>query len=142
VPLNEYKETLRAMLKGDAKRAHQLSAEIENAPWQQSGALATAVCAILADERFVDNDDSEAVQGFVAEMMQDYATADPPLKPFMCEVVVRVALGESELLKGLDVNDLTVHQMAFMNKVVQDAELTDSEIDGLLDEAEQLLKQM
>ena len=140
--VSQYKEVLRAMLKGDTETAKRLSDQIVDAPWKESGALVTAVCAILAEDHF-DNDDSPAaIKRFVTDMMNNYADADPPLKPLVGEAVVRVALGESELMKGIDINDFTIHQMAFVNKIVEDDELSDRQVDELLDEAEALLAQM
>ncbi|TQL76320.1 hypothetical protein FB566_1847 [Stackebrandtia endophytica] len=130
------------MLKGEADKAAELARSIEDAPWTESGALLTAVCGILAEERFEADESPAAIRVFVDEMLQNYADADPPLKPLMCEVAARVALGELQLLKGLDLNDLAIHQMAFMNKIVQDAELSPGEIDELLDDAMTLVEEL
>ncbi|MFD0557685.1 hypothetical protein ACFQ3B_11650 [Stackebrandtia endophytica] len=137
-----YKETLRAMLKGDNERAAELGSSVGDASWRESGVLLTAVCAILAEDRFDADDSPAAIKSFVDEMMRNYANASPPLTSLMCEVVVRIALGEGELLKGVDVNDLSIHQMAFMNKVVQDADMAPQQIDELLDEATDLVSDL
>jgi|GEM_PF-3416062 len=140
--LDIYKETLRAMLKGDTDRAAELGSSVSDASWSESGVLLTAVCAILAEDRFDADDSPAAIKTFVDEMMRNYANANPPLKPLMCEVVVRVSLGESEILKGVDINELSIHQMAFMNKVVQDAGLSAHQIDELLDDATAMVSEL
>lgn len=134
-----YRRIFQAMLNGDAETAKQLNENQGEVTWKDSGLLVTAAFALLAEQRFADDESHAAVKAFVAEAEQNYAQAASPIKPLVAEGVTRAVLGEAELLDDISRDDQQSTQLLLTYKIVQDSEMTPEQVNQLLDEAETLV---
>ncbi|HZE41074.1 MAG TPA: hypothetical protein VE172_19925 [Stackebrandtia sp.] len=130
-----------AMLNGDASTAKRLNKAQGEVTWQDSGLLVTAAFALLAEKRFAADESRTAVKAFVAEAQQNYADSPTPIKPLVAEAVTRGVLGEESLLEEVSREDQQSTQMLLAYKIVQDAEMSATDVARVLDDAEALVDQ-
>lgn len=137
----EYRQVLEAVLTGNADEAKRLNEAQGAVTWKDSGLLVTAAFALAAEKRFAADSSHEAVLAFVAEAQQNFAQSPTPIKPLTAEALTRSVLGEETLLGEVSREDQQSVQMLLTYKIVQDSDLTKSEIIKLLDDAEALVVQ-
>lgn len=137
----EYRRIFEAVLTGNADEAKRLNEAQGSVTWKDSGLLVTAAYALAAEKRFAADDSHGAVMAFVAEAQRNYAQSPTPIKPLVAEAVTRAVLGEETLLNEVSREDQQSTQMLLTYKIVQDNDMTDTQIAKLLDDAESLVDQ-
>lgn len=134
----KYKQMLRAGLVGDFDTAERLDGELGDVSWQDAGVLVNALFALAVQDRFEADVDRAEIRAFVTDTIHEYRSVEPPFKPLMTEGLIRSVLGEDDLSKEIPKSEAIPVQTAIVNKIVNDAGLSHSDIDALLDEAEAL----
>ncbi|GAA4910490.1 hypothetical protein LX16_2706 [Stackebrandtia albiflava] len=135
---DKYRQMLRAGLVGDYDTAERYGAELGEVSWQDSGVLVNALFTLTVQDKFDDDADRDDIRAFVRQLLDDYSTADPPLKPLMAEGLIRSVLGEDELYREIDKVEAIPTQTAIAYKLVSDANLSTEQIDELLADASEL----
>lgn len=133
-----YRQILEASLRGDFDEAERLNAELGDIPFSESAVLVGAAFYVAVKHQFREDSNHAAVIAFVNEAMAEYANAQPPMNSVTAEALVRAALGESELMRGIEAEEAVPTQLSLVYKVVQDAQLSGDDISALLDQSERL----
>ena len=135
--ISQYKEHLRAMFKGESERSRQILESMGDGPWPGTGRFNLAVFGLATEMRFEDDESHEAVLAFVARLMDSLQGQPGAPKPLQVELLIRAALGETELLDEVPAETANTIMPLVAHVVVNDLELTGQAIDQLLDDAEE-----
>jgi hypothetical protein len=132
----QYKEHLRALFKRDPDTAQRIADSMGDGTWQGSGRMNLAVFGLAAEKRFKDDKSHEAVLKFVSDASTAWASAPNPPNALHLELLIRAVLGEPALFDEVpaDVRNTIFPTAAYL--MVEDLDLSDTEIDQLLDAAE------
>lgn len=132
----QYKEHLRAMFKDDADQAQRILESMGDGPWEGTGRLNLAVFGLAARKRFASDKSHEAVIKFVRDADQAWASAAESPNPLHVELLVRAALGETDLFDAVPGDARSVIMPIAAYVMVTDMGLSSAEIDDLLNDAE------
>ena len=131
-----YRDVLRALLLGEREKADELKSRMSDSEYRTSDNLISATFCGAVEQRFKDDPSPAAVRAFMDEARQNFANAQPPLKPLVAEALIRGVLGEEHLLDELDPDDFTPTQMPITRKIIAESPELQTRIDALLDDAE------
>lgn len=134
----KYRDVLKALLLGNQASANALKTQMSDAEYRTSDELISAAFCVAVEQRFKADSSPAAVQAFMDEARQNFANAQPPLKPLVAEALIRGVLGEDHLLDDLDSNDFTPTQLPLTRKIVAESPDLQERIDDLLDDAEKI----
>lgn len=132
----QYKDHLRALFKDDPDEAQKVLESMGAGPWEGTGRLNLAVFGFAAQARFKEDHSHESVMKFVADTREAWSSAEHPPSPLHVELLVRSALGETDLFDEVppQVRAMALPILAYV--MIGDLRLSDAEIDELLDDAE------
>lgn len=133
-----HRELVKAIAVGDTNRAHGLNESIQNGDRDQYHLFVTAFFSIMLEHRFADDSSRDAIAKFVEEMRYDYRNADPAIKPWAIEGVIRASCGEEHLLDEISAEDTLSAEYQVIGKIAVQSPTVIPQIDGFLDEAEKL----
>ena len=134
-----HREQVKALATGDASRANELNEAMPDSERQAFNRYLSAVFAILLEHRFKDNLSRDAIAAFANEMVHDYEDTDIQIKPLTIEGVIRAASGEHQLADELSGEDILSTKFLVIGKIVMHDPEVSANLDGFLDEAEQLV---
>lgn len=134
----QYRQILEAGLRGDFTEAERLNAELGDIPFSVSAVLVGAVFYMAVQQRFATDSSPAAVHKFTKEALAEYADATPPIEQSVVDALVRAALGEEDLMQGLDAAETVPVQMSLVYKIVADLHLSDVQLAKLLNDGESL----
>ncbi|HZE41073.1 MAG TPA: hypothetical protein VE172_19920 [Stackebrandtia sp.] len=136
-----YRAVLRASLHGRFDEAKDKGANLANVTWDNSTMLLAAAFYMAAEKRFAADSSRDAVAAFIKECGEAFEDGSVEFRPLIWEGLVRGVLGEDELLQEIAPEDAMPAQMGLTYKMVKDLGMDQSQIDQLLDDAEELSQQ-
>lgn len=138
---NSVRQLVRSVALGDAGTAQRLNDELSAETREELGAFGTAVLSICLGHQFKDDSSHEAIRRFVDRMQANYANAQPPLKPFAIEGVIRAFAGEDHLLDEIPPRDQLASQFPIIHEIVAETPELRNHIDDVLTDAETLVRE-
>lgn len=133
-----FRDIVKAAALGDLEKAERLDDEIPDVQREQFTTYLTAMFCGAIEHRFKDDQSREAVVRFVEEMRYDYRDAEPAIRPFVIEGVIRGVLGEEHLLEEISPQDQLLYQIPVIRKIVAQSPQMQERIDEYLTDAETL----
>lgn len=133
-----FRQIARAMALGDGDRAKGLIADIPDHEGHAYHTYMTAVFSCAVEHRFKDDNSQEAIRRFVEEMRHDYRTAEPPLKAFAMEGLLRAFFGEEHLMDEISADDQLRCELLAIRKIVHQSTHMKEHLDDYLTDAEGL----
>lgn len=133
-----FKTTVRAIALGQLETSSKLSSQVGDLEEDDNQAYFLYVSAFLAsvvDRWFKEDQSQPAIARFVNEMRQDYADADPPIKPLVLEGVIRTVFGEDHLIDEISTVDQLVATHAIIRKVVDQSPYIQERLSDYLNDA-------
>ena len=137
--VTQYKEHLRAMFNGNTDQAQRILESMGDGPWEGTGRFNLAVFGLAARKRFSDDKSHEAVMTFVRDADRAWASAEESPNPLHVELLTRAALGETDLFDAVPSEARNVILPVAAYAMISDINLSSTEIDELLDQAEQAI---
>ncbi|HIV59484.1 MAG TPA: hypothetical protein H9902_16170 [Candidatus Stackebrandtia faecavium] len=120
-------------------RFELLAADTMTAGAQQLRTLTEDAIALL--NRFEEDSSPEAIRKFANAMAANYANAQPPLKPFVIEGVIRAFAGEEHILDEISAEDQRDSQFPIIREIVAGSGELQARIDDVLTDAETLARE-
>ena len=134
-----YRQQVKALATGNTEQASRMNAELPAEDRAGFNLFLSAVFATLMDRRFSDNLTRDALAAFANELCREFQDSGVALQPLTVEGIIRGSAGETHLLEGIDPEDIIGTQVLSIAKISAEDPTVGSEIDSLLDEAEELV---
>ncbi len=135
------RELLRSVAMGHTDSAQSLNDRLSDGDRAQLGIYGTAVMAICLGHRFEEDSSPEAIRKFAHGMAANYANAQPPLKPFVIEGVIRAFAGEEHILDEISAEDQLDSHFPIIREIVAGSGELQARIDDVLTDAETLVRE-
>lgn len=130
---------LRALLTRDMETFRRLHAALDADERRASAALLTATFYKAANDKFGKSVSPADIIEFVSEARAQYVGPDA-VNAENAERVIRAALGEEEQVDAMDSYAFGEAQTAMLLAIVRSSQLSDDQIDALLDTSAQQVR--
>lgn len=129
---------IRAHVIGDVAAANAIDERIPGEERMELFGLLTAFFMVLLGLRLGEHATREEIAAFLAEVRDEYAHVDPPVKLAAIEAAVRGVYGEEHLMGAVPVFDLIEAQFLVISKLALQAADVLPNLDHYLAEAGKL----
>ncbi|MGH8794668.1 MAG: hypothetical protein ACRDXX_18730 [Stackebrandtia sp.] len=128
---------LEAVLRRDQERIRQRREKVENVDPSLLAAMVGAVFYLGVRSRFSDDADVRGITKFVRETQERLGDGQS-LDARVAEAAVRGALGEEELLDGIDHDQLVATELTLIFAISFDRKWSDDAVENLLARSKEL----
>jgi hypothetical protein len=136
VDVTKLGELIQSMAHGDWGKTDALIADLDRDKWAGGIQVIGAAFAIAVNRRFGPDTTPADVAQFVATARASYEEGDS-LPALETEGLIRAALGEAELADNISPDVALGAELFVLTKILQDASLTQEQLDAFIAEAEQ-----
>lgn len=131
-----FKQAVRASALGQGETAKSLTLKIDDSDSQAYFIFVSAFFAGIAEHWFREDQSQEAIARFVNEMRNDFAHADPPVKPLVVEGVLRALFGEDHLLDDITGMEQLTASLDAIRKMVDQSDHIQEHLNDYLNDAQ------
>ncbi|WFE25741.1 hypothetical protein O7623_20510 [Solwaraspora sp. WMMD791] len=136
----ELGDLIRAMARRDWGTIDRLTEVLGTTNWHGAVPVIGAAFAIAVDRHFGPEPDLNKVSAFVAQVRDQYQRGKD-LPALQLEGLIRAALGEAELLDGIDAEVSFPAQIVILGTLLQDEQWTEAELEEFIREVEETAAQ-
>lgn len=133
-------DLVRAFARGDWGTADRLLLEIGDDGLREGPQTISAAFLLAVQRRFGETPDLQQIANFVATTRQRYADGHE-LPALAMEGMIRGALGETDLLDGIEPDVAFSTQILLLGTLLQDEQWTEAELEDFIREAEETAAQ-
>jgi hypothetical protein len=132
----EFSDLIRAMARRDWGTADQIVAGLEKSGWDSGPQMLGAAFAIAVNERFPDGASAQEVADLVAATRAQFKDGHT-FPGLQMEGIIRAALGEAELVDGIDAETMLEVQLLMIGKLLRDLDLDERQLEEFIAEVEE-----
>ncbi|MFV2019540.1 hypothetical protein [Micromonospora sp. LOL_023] len=129
-------DLIRVMARGDWGTADRLLVEIGDDGLREGPQTISAAFLLAVQRRFGKAPDLQQIANFVAATRQRYADGHE-LPALAMEGMIRGALGQTDLLDGIEPDVAFSTQILLLGTLLQDEQWTETELEDFISEAEE-----